>query len=392
MTITIDYPLDIAQKICNNHYTDNTEDKKVTATSQHHKNVDLRKYLQKQLLALRPSDPLPSVREIMRDCSVSQTRVEDLLDEFQTQGLIERVPRRGIFKTAATDSARFVPMIDIIYCGITNETRGLRTGFHAELVDALARQVSERHQGIRVHQLPVGSTHSDFVPLLSKSDLMACIVIGLETLDLVNTAQERHISWVSLFPQTVAPTQQTILISGEEVVRKQLEHLWELGHERIAYMHVVDEKIYHRDHVFRREAFYKLMAERGVKVNPEWVRYGDYFEAPFRASFSKLFETKPYPTAVILADQHLPWAYKWLREKGMVVGQDISLVGTDDLILACTMDPPATTLRVPRAKAATMALQMLDRIIAGDTENSVEYLPVELIVRESAKCLLHNEK
>jgi DNA-binding LacI/PurR family transcriptional regulator len=360
-----------------------TETSKFVVPSQHRKNIDLRKYIQKQLVALQASQPLPSVREIMRDCNVSQARVDLVLDDLQRQGLIERIPRRGIFKRGGNESSRFVPIIDVIYCGVTCDIQSHQMGFHPEMIDALARQVSRRHQGIRVHQFPIGSSSREFAALFSKPDLQACIMVGLENLEVIKTAQEHQLAWVSLFPQTLIPADQTILINAEEVVRKQLEHLWQLGHQRIAYLHVVDEKVYHRDLVFRREAFYKLMAERGLQVRPNWVVYGDYFEEPFRNNFARLFETGPYPTAVILADHHLAWAYRVLKEKGLRVGKDISVVGTDDLAIAAGIDPPATTLRVSRVKAAEMALAMLDRILVGQSGIGVEYLPVELIIRGS---------
>lgn len=355
-----------------------------TSSSSHsRKDSAVRKYLHKQLVAIQPEQPLPSVRDIMRDCNVSQLTVCRILKELENEGIIERISRRGTFKRAGVETNRFLPLIDLIYCGTTYDVQAEGTGFHPELIDALARQLSRRHQGLRVHQFPLGAGGSDFADLFDKPDLRACIVVGLESIDLGRCAQEHHVAWVSLFPQAFVPSLNTVLIDAEDVVRRQLEHLWDLGHRRIAYLHVVDERVYHRDLVLRREAFYKLMAERGLPIRPNWVAYGHYLEEPFCRAFRKLFETSPQPTAVILADQHLPWAYRLLREMGLQVGRDVSLVGTDDLILAAHLDPPATTLRVSRPKAAAMALAMLDRVIASPTEAKAEYLPVELIVRNS---------
>lgn len=319
----------------------------------------------------------------MRDCNVSQLTVCRALKSLEDEGIIQRIPRKGIFKRSGVETSRFIPFVDLIYCGMTYDLEATTTGFHPELVDALARCISQRHQGLRVHQFPLGAGGSDFAGLFDKPDLRACIVVGLESVDLGRCAQEHRVAWVSLFPQAFVLSPNTVLIDAEEVVRKQLEHLWELGHRRIAYLHMLDEKVYHRDHVLRREAFYKLMAERGLPVQPNWVVCGHYQEEPFRKNFRQLFETSPRPTAVILADPNLPWAYRVLREMGLQVGKDVSLVGTDDLNLAAHLDPPATTLRVPRPKAAEMAVNMLDRVIASPAETKVEYLPVELIVRGS---------
>jgi DNA-binding LacI/PurR family transcriptional regulator len=255
-------------------------------------------------------------------------------------------------------------------------------GFHPELIDALARQTSKRHQGIRVHQLPPGARYRDFVELLSKPDLRACIVIGLENGELLRVAGDHHVSFVSLFPQAFNNEPHTILIDPDEVVRLQLEHLLSLGHRQIAYMHRVDEKVWHRDHVLRRESFYKQMAEKGLPIPPNWVSYGDYTEEGFRRNFIPLFETSTHPTAVILADPNLPWAYRALKEKGLRVGKDVSLVGTDDLMFTEHLAPPATTLRVSRTRAAQQALKMLDRVLASE-ECPNETLDVELVVRKS---------
>lgn len=357
----------------------------IQANSQHRKDVELRKYIHKQLVSLKARQPLPSVREIMRDCGVSQSRVETVLDQLQDEGLLHRVPRRGIFKSEATESSRIIPMVDVVYCGVTKDVRQPEPGthFHAELIDTLSKRLSQRHQGIRVHQFRIGSTSQDFATLFSKPDFQACIVVGLESLELITTASEHQVAWVSLFPQTVTPMERTILIRPDDVVRPQLEHLWQLGHERIGYMHIVDERVYHRDHVFRREAFYRLMAERGVRVNPGWVSYGAYAEGPFAAKFSQMLAMDDAPTAVIMADLHLPWAYRVARERGIAIGKQLSIVGTDDLPYASYLDPPATTVRVPRSEAANLAMTMLDRVIAGETVDSTEYLPVELVVRQS---------
>lgn len=319
----------------------------------------------------------------MKDCNVSQVVISRALEELEAEGFIERIARRGAFKRAGIETNRFLSIIDIIYCGVTTDVRAQGTGFHPELIDALAQQVSRRHQAIRVHQFPLGARPRNFVQLLAKPDLHACIVVGLENSELLQIAREHHVSCVSLFPQAFSDEPHTILINPEKVVRLQLEHLLALGHRRIAYMHLIDERVWHRDHVLRREAFYRQMAEQGLTVSPNWAPYGDYTEEPFRRNFLPLFETSPHPTAVILADKNLPWAYRALKEKGLRVGKDVSLVGTDDLTISEHLDPPATTLRVSRTKAAGQALHMLDRVIASREECPNEYLDVELIVRES---------
>ncbi|NLX07318.1 MAG: substrate-binding domain-containing protein [Phycisphaerae bacterium] len=348
----------------------------------------LRRYVQRRLVGLREGEALPSVRSIMRVCGASQAKVDQILGEFSAAGLIERVPRRGLFKSGKAGTTLPSPVIDLIYCGVP-EGRALReVSFHSELVDRLARRATQRGQAIRVHEFHIGSSYEGLGELSGRPEMMCCIIVGENHPEIVRAAETHHVAWVSLFPERSLTGRQTILIDAEAVVRLQLEHLWSLGHERIAYLHVVDERVMHRDHVLRREAFYKLMAERGLTVRDGWVAYGDYFETPFKRAFAAVLDGEDQPTAAIVSDPHLPWAYAVLRERGLAAGRDFSLVGTDDLALAGHIDPPATTVRVCRTKAVEMAMEMLDEVAAGTAIDEPRYLPVELVIRGSTGELL----
>jgi len=70
-----------------------------------------------------------------------------------------------------------------------------------------------------------------------------------------------------------------------------------------------------------------------------------------------------------------------LRERGIAVPDQISVVGFDDIPLASDIMPALTTVRVPMiemgARAMTLALE------PSDAELRIEHLPTEVIVRAS---------
>ena len=70
------------------------------------------------------------------------------------------------------------------------------------------------------------------------------------------------------------------------------------------------------------------------------------------------------------------------RDAGLKVPEDISVVGCDDIFLADSVDPPLTTLRVPKKEMGRKAMyQLLHQIRENKHEQSM--VKAEFIVRNS---------
>ena len=72
------------------------------------------------------------------------------------------------------------------------------------------------------------------------------------------------------------------------------------------------------------------------------------------------------PTAIFLNDDAMaPDAYAAFRRLGLKVGQDIAVVGFDDILLASFNDPPLTTICKSNIEQGRLAGQMLVDLING---------------------------
>jgi len=90
------------------------------------------------------------------------------------------------------------------------------------------------------------------------------------------------------------------------------------------------------------------------------------------------------PTAVFCYnDMSALGAMRSIRERGLEIPRDISLVGFDDLFLAEFSAPPLTTVRQPRREMGRLATELLLRVVAGHGERGDIRVPGELIVRAS---------
>jgi LacI family transcriptional regulator len=160
-------------------------------------------------------------------------------------------------------------------------------------------------------------------------------------------------------------------------------YLLDHGHRRIAIVGG-DGPCYHA----RCEGFRRAYAERGLKPCEEMVIAEEWIPSVYadaRRSLEKLLSlpAQERPTAVFgHNDVFAISAIRTIREFGLRVPQDISVVGIDDEPEAQAMD--LTTMRQdPRLVGKRAAELLLDLIDGNVAPGNKELLPTELIVRGS---------
>ncbi|WP_082095987.1 LacI family DNA-binding transcriptional regulator [Demequina flava] len=176
--------------------------------------------------------------------------------------------------------------------------------------------------------------------------------------------------------------------------RLATSHLIELGHERIAF---VSASIRSVNRSARYRGYCEAIEQAGMSVAsmPSWTgvtaaEFGDVEAADVgRAAAHALFDgSGPAPTAAVAINDITALGFaRGLRDMGLKVGEDVSVIGFDDIILADLYDPPLTTVRQPIADMARLAVgEAIERAAAEDEQagRSVLLRP-EVVVRESTQ-------
>ena len=279
-----------------------------------------------------------------------------------------------------------MPYIDLVACGLNVSFRR-ESSFFGELIAMFSAEVARVHQGVRLHEIPVGEPTSSYEMLFRRRDVKACVLIGLHSPYITEIFDRNEVAWVSLFPNSSYNMRRAI-VPCEDAVRLQLEHLWSLGHERIAYLHCTDDHSYSRSLSMRRESFYKLMAERGYRVFSDWVSYTSYRDIDIECACDKIFSTEIKPTAMIVPDLTLSCVYRFLERHGLRIGKDVSVVANDDLAITRNVFPAATTVHMPLELVIKRTLETLQDALSGRQVPDIYQLPAKLIVRESTVSIL----
>lgn len=124
-------------------------------------------------------------------------------------------------------------------------------------------------------------------------------------------------------------------------------------------------------------------AEAGLHVPEGRIAWGPFDAAGGREGAEKLLATEPYPDAIFATNDFAAiGALGVLRDRGLRVPDDISLIGYNDTPLAAELPTPLTTVRSPMHEMGRRGVDLLIDLLGGGSPES-ERLSPTLIVRDS---------
>ncbi len=134
----------------------------------------------------------------------------------------------------------------------------------------------------------------------------------------------------------------------------------------------------------RLEGFKKAVKELGLENNPSWNGCGNFIEQGGYNAMLKLLENDNYAEAYFCANDEMAiGAIKACKEKGLLVPEDIAIIGFDDIVLCEYVNPRLTTLRRPSYESGMIAANNLVHSLKGESSSKGVMLAPELIIRES---------
>lgn len=159
-------------------------------------------------------------------------------------------------------------------------------------------------------------------------------------------------------------------------------HLAELGHERIGVLAGPAELTTIED---RLRGFREAAAGLGLEHDEESVVHVDFGRDGGRDGTHELLDRLGHVSALFaLNDLMAVGALNALRERGLRVPEDVSLVGFDDIPLASDVNPPLTTVRMDMPGMGAAAIELaLDR--DGGDEPEIVPFTLELVARGSTE-------
>lgn len=324
---------------------------------------------------------LPTIDEVARLCGVSKGTVSKAMNARKR--LVADSTRAEILKVA--ESIGFKPswraralatrrsqMIAVLH---SSENNAVPRTVYWDFVDRLDALLSER--GYTIVFIHARNSQSHLEQMLGDGRFDG--VIGLGTLDpaalafarqkrlpavLVNVDGDE--SWPRILPDDIGGT------------RLGLEHLWSLGHRRIAFRCSV--RLDHPAWTDRVGTYRDFMVEHGVAPYEPYIGEGDATVAWLLA-----LSAHQRPTAILdFAHWSAVGLLRALWSAGLQVPRDVSVMTYNDAYPTAETIPPLTTIALPSLAMADHAAKLiLDRINGTAAEPQTIRLAEALVVRDS---------
>ena len=339
--------------------------------------------------AARHSGP-PTMRDIAEVAGVSQSTVSRVLNDVATRVPIAATTRERVHTAARQLGYRPNPL-----------ARGLR-GAPTMLLGAVVRDITDPFFAGAIEALSgearalgynvvLGHAHGradEAIALTAVLETRHCDAIVLlgdmqDQPRLLKDLRDAIVPVVALWQGSSPLDVPAVDVDNRAGVRAGLEHLVELGHDRIAFVsgrHLGDIRE-------REAAFIEFMTERFGGAPEGYIREAPNTPAGGESATRVLLGLARPPTAIVTSTDTL--AVGVLHEAhtmGWVVPTDLSVVGFDDILLAGHTIPALTTLRMPTAEIVREGVRLAIEAARDPRRpraSTVEVFEPSLIVRQS---------
>ena len=342
---------------------------------------------------MRPAGGTITLRDVAERAGVSITTVSRILNGRETGVPVREATRERIL--AAAKDLGYKPNL---------LARALR-GSRSSLLGVIIRDVSDPFHaqvlrgvndvaGARGYRLFLG--HVDYRPdvasiygsMFEQSHADGILMMGdIRGGDAaIDELADRHDHVVGVSDRVGARRVPGVYVDNERGTILALEHLWELGHRSIVC--VADERM--ADGPFRARVYERFMRERGLadRARVYFTTQPDP-EPSYRLGRELFahFDRPSRPTAIYAASDTIAIGLLQAAFQARVVVPDqLSIVGFDDIDIASFTIPPLTTISQSGVEMGRIAADLLlDMIERGDPSHRVEDVIVAptLVVRQS---------
>jgi DNA-binding LacI/PurR family transcriptional regulator len=224
----------------------------------------------------------------------------------------------------------------------------------------------------------------EYVSILKKKYIDGIIIAtGLKNTDALNEILNNEIPVALLSREVPSLAVNTVVVNDFLGAFEATSYLIKLGHQNIA---MISEDIYFPVTKSRMDGYKQALEQAGIPYNENLVAINNTSFNDALNSTVKLLKLSEPPTAIFASTEPLAiGAMQGVRESGLDIPKDISIVGFDNSILAKMCYPPLTTVSQPIYEMGKKVIDLLVEEIKNPKKVKQRIvMSPELIVRGTA--------
>ena len=264
----------------------------------------------------------------------------------------------------------------------------MHTDFFAPLLSGIETVVNENQYNLLVATYK-SPAHRDSQPPVGPHNTDGMLVFA-------DSLSEEHLTQLcrSKFPLVLIHRTPPVYlkipfvtVENKAATRKIISHLIEDHNRRsILFLRGPHEQ---EDSHWREQGYLEALETHGIAFDPNLVLDGEFNgEVAYQNIKNFLCKNHRKFDAIFSGDDDAAiGALTALKEAGLRVPEDVTLVGFDDSRLSPFLSPPLTTVRAPTEAVGKTATQLLFNLIKEQPIEPFTLLPTEIIIRRSCGCL-----
>jgi LacI family transcriptional regulator len=177
------------------------------------------------------------------------------------------------------------------------------------------------------------------------------------------------------------PNTNSVRLDDRLAAYQAVSYLVELGHRQIA--HITASRTLESSRA-QMTGYTQAVQEHGLGYVPEFVVEAEDSERGGAYAAQRLLRSQPQPSAIFCFNDRIAiGAIGALREAGLAVPHNVSVIGYDDISVAEWITPPLTTMRPPARQMGRLAMTLILKQLKERSNIEDVVVQAELVVRQS---------
>ncbi|MFW6308928.1 MAG: LacI family DNA-binding transcriptional regulator [bacterium] len=329
-----------------------------------------------------------TIQDVAQEANVSTATVSRA---FNDKPGITSKTRKKVFDAAKR--VGYVPKVknDIKNVGVlfSNRLGSLTTDpFYGRVMEGLEKGLSQKHYHLFFKTI-TGDYNQDYEvlnELINDKELSGIILIG-HTIkkQFVMKLKEKKIPLVLVDNDLWDENIDCVVNDNMGGAKRIVSHLIDIGRKRIGF---IGGPLTHISLEERYIGYKQALKENNIEKDKDFIKFSQpTFDAEdgYREAKNILQLKKKHPDAIFAANDMLACGVaRAISEAGLVIPDDICLVGFDDIRMASLMSPPLTTVRIFKEEMGQLAGYRLNNLINGINVKPIKLVvSVEKVIRDS---------
>lgn len=209
------------------------------------------------------------------------------------------------------------------------------------------------------------------------------LVAALDVDETVTAVLDRTGSPYVILNQSAPHVGNYVVLDSLAAAKLAVSHLIGIGHQRIGH---IGGRHGGYNSIGRLAGYRAALAQAHIPYDASLVAWGGFTQAGGRRALDEMFDVADSPPTAVFAATILSaaGAMTGLRERGLDIPEDVSVVAIHDSALAEALYPPLTTVRMPLDKMGYDAASGLIDIIEGKLRSLTLTLPPTSLVQRGS--------